>query len=210
MKTLTLILMTALFLSMPAGASDKASAEPSVPTAEGSRSWDKVYNFAMVYGAQWSFYLLQQQETIRTHGSWDHFFSYMTQPTFDKDSFDYNIFKHALAGQYYYQFYRYRGYSEIDAFAWTFFSSLAFEFAIENYTEKPSLQDIYQTPIFGTLLGMGFERLSENLRSSDLWSARVLGYVLNPFAILIDEPGSLSAMPLPVRDGVGMALQWSY
>lgn len=208
MKALFVILMSLALNPQASWASEITIAE-TPPSVEASRSWDKVYNFAMVYGAQWSFYLVSQQETIRTHGSWDNFFSYMSQPAFDKDSFDYNIVKHALAGQYYYQFYRYRGYSEIDAFAWTFFSSLAFEFAVENYTEKPSLQDIYQTPIFGTLLGMGFERLSSNLRSSDSWSVRALGYVFNPFAILMDESGSMSALPMPIKGGLGMALSWS-
>lgn len=167
-------------------------------------------NVSLVYGAQWTVYLITQEETIREHGSWDHFINYPQHPEFDKDSFDYNIFKHALSGSLYYQFYRYRGYSQTEAFAWTFVSSTLFEFAVETYTEKPSIQDIYQTPIYGALLGMGLESASEALRNQSTAVLRWLGYLLNPFSLMPDHPSRIAALPQWGVQSVGVNLAWSY
>lgn len=167
-------------------------------------------NFGLMYGAQWVFYLVSQEETIEKHGSFKNWVEYPSQPDFDKDSFDYNIFKHSLAGNYYYLFYRHRGYSEIESFAWTFLSSLAFEFTIETVTEKPSLQDIYQTPIYGTIVGMGSERLSQYLLESDSSWVQALGYVVNPFNLL--SPGALDISAIPIFDSKapGFVMSWRY
>lgn len=202
MKALIAVLLTLLFAAQ--GFAAETTSTP--PRTAG----DYALNFGAVYVAQWSVYLLTQEKTIADHGSWDNFINYPGRPEFDKDSFDYNIFKHALAGQYYYLFYRYRGYSETEAFAWTFLSSLAFEFAVETYTEPPSIQDIYQTPVFGTLVGMGFERVSHRLRGQDSAWMRALGYALNPFTLLSNYPQELAAMPNVGTDSLGLNLSWRY
>lgn len=170
-------------------------------------------NFGIIYAAQWTVYLITQKDTIEKYGSFDHFASYPLHPEFDKDSFDYNIFKHALSGQYYYQFYRFRGYSEMEAFAWTFASSLAFEFAVETYSEKPSLQDIYQTPIYGTLVGMGFERASNYLLETDSLWAHALGYILNPFQLLKskdDVAAFPNMLPIIEKEALGVNVSWRF
>lgn len=165
-------------------------------------------NFGVVYTAQWGVYWLTQEKIIREHGSWQNFADNFTRPTFDKDSFDYNIVKHTLSGQYYYLFYRYRGYSQGDAFLWTFLSSLAFEFIVENYTEPPSIQDIYQTPIYGTLAGMLSERASDYLREKDNLLLQGLGYILNPFAVLSDL--NIGVSPRIEPDSLGMQATWRF
>ncbi|MEK2688507.1 DUF3943 domain-containing protein [Bdellovibrio sp. GT3] len=167
-------------------------------------------NFGMMYGAQWTVYLLTQHETIKEHGSWDNFLSYPLRPDFDKDSFDYNIVKHALSGNYYYLFYRSRGYTEVEAFQWTVLSSLAFEFAIESFTERPSFQDMYQTPIYGTLLGMGAERASRYFLERESRVAHVVGYILNPFELLKSHDSKMTSMPLINNDSVGMMVSWGF
>ncbi|KYG65734.1 hypothetical protein AZI86_01270 [Bdellovibrio bacteriovorus] len=167
-------------------------------------------NFGIMYSAQWAFYVLSQEDTIDKHGSFKNWIEYPTQPDFDKDSFDYNIFKHSLAGNYYYLFYRHQGYSEMESFAWTFLSSLAFEFTIETVTEKPSFQDIYQTPIYGTIVGMGSERLSQYLLDSDATWMRVLGYVVNPFNLLGPHPLDVSALPIFDAKAPGFVMSWRF
>ncbi|WP_373997888.1 DUF3943 domain-containing protein [Bdellovibrio bacteriovorus] len=180
-------------------------ANPSqINDSSGITFQQRVLDFSAVYGAQWTVYLITQKDTITDHGSWDNFFSYPLHPEFDKDSFDFNIFKHALSGNYYYLYYRYRGYEQTDAFLWTFLSSLAFEFAVETYTEKPSIQDIYQTPIYGTLVGMGFERLSTYFRAKDSVALRSLGYILNPFTLLPNHPENVAALPQVSDQSVGL------
>ncbi|MEN0057212.1 MAG: DUF3943 domain-containing protein [Bdellovibrio sp.] len=182
----------------------------SAQAQEGRPASEYALNISAVYATQWTVYLITQEKTIQEHGSWDHFFEYPLHPEFDKDSFDYNLFKHAWAGQYYYLFYRARGYSESEAFLWTFLSSLAFEFAIETYTEKPSIQDIYQTPIFGTLVGMGFERWSLALRSQDSSVAHFFGYLLNPFALFVKDSSFVMIFPQIDPQQTGLTLSWRY
>ncbi|WP_413584326.1 DUF3943 domain-containing protein [Bdellovibrio sp. HCB274] len=167
-------------------------------------------NFAIMYGAQWAVYLVTQHETIQEHGSWQNFVSYPLRPEFDKDSFDYNIVKHAISGNYYYLYYRSRGYSEVEAFQWTILSSLAFEFAIETFTERPSIQDMYQTPIYGTLLGMGTERASRYFLERESKVAHVVGYILNPFELLNSDNKDISAVPLIDSKSMGMTVTWGF
>lgn len=149
-----------------------------IPTKE------KTLNFAFVYASQWAFYLASQEETIEKHGSFKKWRDNMFSPHFDKDSFEYNLFKHSLAGNYYYLFYRSRRYSERDAFFWSFMSSAAFEFTIENLTERPSWQDLYQTPIFGTVVGIGFEKASDYFFDWNTWYGDFLGYIINPMKLI--------------------------
>ena len=174
-------------------------------------SKELLLNFGAVYVNQWTIYILTQHETIKEYGSWQNFFSYPLRPDFDKDTFDYNILKHALSGNYYYLFYRARGYSESEAFAWTFMSSLAFEFAVETYTEQPSYQDIYQTPIYGTLVGMASERISHYLLSRESTFAHVLGYLVNPFEIFKEKKGTeVVAYPQIEKETLGFNVSWRF
>ena len=179
-----------------------------IDISEDLRTAERFKNFGVVYGAQWAFYLVSQEATIREHGSFHNWTTNPWNPTFDKDTYDYNVFKHALAGQYYYQFYRYRGYSQSESFLWSFASSLAFEFTIETVTEKPSLQDIYQTPVFGAVVGVGFENLSRYLHSLDTWYAHTLAYILNPFPLLSTK--NISSVPWLEDGKAGAIVSWSY
>lgn len=155
---------------------------------------EKAANFGFVYLAQWAVYVGTQHETIREHGSFENFRNNFFSPHFDRDRYEFNIVKHALAGQYYYLFYRSRGYGEVSAFWWTAVSSLAFEFAVESTTERPSYQDIFQTPAFGATLGVGTEKLSLHFHSLG-GSARFLGYLFNPFTILPSSQYDLTIRP---------------
>lgn len=138
----------------------------------------------MVYAAQWTYYLVVQKKEIEKYGSFDNWLNYPRNPHYDRDSFEYNLYRHTLAGQYYYLFYRSRGYSEQNAFIWSTLSSFAFEFTIETVTERPSYQDLYQTPVYGTVLGVGVEKLSNYLHDSETWLGHLAGYILNPFTLL--------------------------
>jgi hypothetical protein len=175
---------------------------------------EKMLNLGAVYVFQWAFYLYSQQETIEEHGSFHNYYNNALGPRFDKDSFEYNIFKHSLVGNYYYLFYRSRGYTEKNAFFWSFMSSLAFEFAIETATEKPSYQDIYQTPVFGMVLGIGFEKLSFYFHEWETWYGSVLGYIVNPMTLIPqfarDKPGQVSAMPIINKDTAGAVVTYRF
>lgn len=172
----------------------------NIPVAE------KAQNFGVVYAAQWAGYYLTQKKIIEEHGSFENWYEGPSKSHFDKDHFDFNLFKHTAVGQYYYLFYRSRGYGKQSAFYWAFLSSLAFEFTIEVITEPPSVQDVYQTPIFGTILGVGTEKLSLYLHSFNTLPTTVLGYIFNPFTILPFSSYRLSLYPTRFNDKSAVAL----
>jgi len=165
---------------------------------------EKIFNFGAMYAFQWAFYFYSQEDTLRKEGSVKNWYTNPLRPRFDKDSFDYNIFKHSLIGNYYYLFYRSRHYSEKDAFFWSFMSSLAFEFTIETATEKPSYQDIYQTPVFGTVVGIGSEKASNYFHSLNTWYGHTLGYLLNPMTLIPQfAREKMAAVPILNRETIG-------
>ncbi len=167
---------------------------------------EKLMNFGYVYGAQWLIYYGSQGETIRDKGSFQNWHENMTKPHFDKDHFNYNLIKHTGVGQYYYQFYRSRGYTQKDSFQWAALSSLAFEFTIETVTERPSYQDIYQTPVFGSIVGMGFERVSLYMHSLETWPTTIIGYLFDPFTALPSSHYQLGLYPIKQNDKAALTL----
>jgi hypothetical protein len=177
-----------------------------IPTKE------KMLNFGALYGVQWAFYLYSQEDEIRRDGSLRNWYNHPFSPRFDKDSFEYNIFKHSLTGNYYYLFYRSRNYSEKDAFFWSFMSSLAFEFSIETVTEVPSYQDIYQTPVFGAVLGIGSEKLSHYFHAKNTWYWHTVGYILNPMTLIpqFAREKKVTAIPIIDKNKVGALVTWGF
>jgi Domain of unknown function (DUF3943) len=157
---------------------------------------EKAANYGLVFVAQVGTYVTSQSSVIKEHGSWRNWIRNPTSPHFDKDSFDFNLVKHSFVGQYYYLFYRSRGYGERQSFYWAAISSLTFEFGIETFTEKPSYQDIYQTPVFGTIVGMGTERLSDYFHSIGTVPTTILAYILNPFTLLPGSKCDCGVMPV--------------
>lgn len=178
-----------------AEAPDESSIKPIIPTSE------KVVNFGLVAATQVATYLFTQEQIIREHGSWQNWIEHPLMPHFDKDNFDYNIIKHSFVGHYYYLFYRSRGYSERSAFFWTIGSSALFEFGIETFTERPSFQDIYLTPVFGTILGMGMERMSRYFHSLHTLPTTLIGYLFNPMTIVPGSKCECSVTPAVSQKG---------
>ncbi|WP_413574684.1 DUF3943 domain-containing protein [Bdellovibrio sp. HCB290] len=170
---------------------------------------EKIKNFGIMYGLQWGVYLVTQWETIEDNGSFKNWINNPWHPDYDKDTYDYNIFKHAYSGQLYYQFYRSRGYDEVTAFYWTIASSMAFEFTIETVTEVPSFQDMYLTPVLGTVVGVGFEKLSFYYHSKKTTPYRLLGYIFNPFTLLPSSHYGYVA-PIVSENFKGVNVSWSF
>lgn len=169
----------------------------------------KAVNFGIVYVTQWTYYLINQKSDIDKKGSFENWLEHPFQLRFDKDHFNYNLFLHTFVGQYYYLYYRSRGYAQTDAFLWTAISSFAFEFTIETVTEPPSVQDIHITPVMGTVLGIGVEKVSDYLHSFDTWYSHGLGYLLNPFT-LIPPTSNLFASTLILPGHVLFIVGWDF
>ncbi|MCP4138146.1 MAG: DUF3943 domain-containing protein [bacterium] len=145
---------------------------------------ERLITFGLIYTVQWGSYLISQWETLHEHGSFKNWYTNMYQPHFDRDSYDYNLIYHTITGAYYFLFFRSRGYTKGASLMWSFLAQFLFEFTVETATEQPSFQDLYQTPVLGAIIGMILESASNALLSTDYVAAHVLGYILNPFAIL--------------------------
>jgi len=77
-----------------------------------------------------------------------------------------------------------------------FVSSTLFEFTVEIYTEPASIQDLYQTPIIGSFLGVGLETLSMYLLNTGNAVGRVLGHAINPSTLFWFYEGKVQIVPV--------------
>lgn len=148
---------------------------------------DSFVDQSIVFAGHAAGYILTQSETIRKEGSFESYKKNFLSFRFDNDNTTWNFFGHTYTGSQVYLYYRARGYNQNKAFYLSFLSSLWFEIFIENYTENPSLQDTFNTPFFGSILGHYMEKASVYLVNSDNLFYRSLGRVINPFSFLVDD-----------------------
>lgn len=203
-KALLLFILVSCYSALTYAQNDSPASD-----AAGINSKEKIINFAAVYVAQWTYFLTAHKDEIKKYGSFDNWVKNSVDPHYDRDSFEFNLIRHAIAGQYYYLFYRSRNYTEQYAFIWSVVSSFAFEFTIETVTERPSYQDLYQTPVFGTVLGIGVEKLSVYLHDTDTWIGDLAGYLLNPFP-LIPATDKMFGYLVPEQHKVSLMLHWEF
>lgn len=154
-------------------------------------------------------YIVGQYETIKEHGSFKNWYTNISKVHFDKDSYDYNIITHIGNAHYAFLFYRSRGFTKMNSFLLTTIGSTVFEFLIETVTEPPSVQDLWQTPVLGSLLGMGTESLSLYLLNMDFIVTDVLGYILNPFTILPFSYYEVNTIPIISKRYTGIGITFA-
>lgn len=76
-----------------------------------------------------------------------------------------------------------------------FISSTLFELTVEIYTEPASVQDLYQTPVIGSVLGLGLENLSMYLLNSGNALGKFLGHAINPSTLFWFYEGKVQVIP---------------
>jgi hypothetical protein len=76
-----------------------------------------------------------------------------THPVLDKDKFYVNYVLHPYWGATYYIRGRERGLDQTYSFLYSTLLSAMYEFGTECIAERPSIQDLIVTPVFGSLLG---------------------------------------------------------
>jgi Domain of unknown function (DUF3943) len=74
-------------------------------------------------------------------------------PSFDYDNFFFNYIAHPIDGSEFYLIARNRGLTWWQGFAYAVAVSTTFEFLIESAYEKASWQDLWITPVSGTVIG---------------------------------------------------------
>jgi len=81
----------------------------------------------------------------------------VSSPTVDTDTWWINYVLHPYWGSAYYLDARGRGFGRWGSFWYSVLGSSLYEFGTEAFAEHPSVQDIFVTPIVGSLLGMILE-----------------------------------------------------
>jgi Domain of unknown function (DUF3943) len=87
--------------------------------------------------------------------------NFKTGPKWDEDRFSINFIGHPHTGSIYYNVARSNGYSYWGSLPFAIQGSLTWEFLGEN--ERPSINDMINTPISGAFLGEIFYRVSSNI-----------------------------------------------
>ena len=121
-------------------------------------------------------------EDASFEGWWDNI---SQPPVWDDGSNDVtnNVF-HPLAGAFYYEYMRARGYPRLVAASQTLLQSFLFEYTVEGIYTTPSAQDLVKTTAIGVPLGLAADEAARALLRSDSTFHHVLGYVLNPMYLL--------------------------
>lgn len=123
------------------------------------------------------------------HPTIERYVDHITSPpVFDKDSFGTNYIEHPLSGAAYYAIARHAGFSALQSFGFSAFSSsFLWEYGLEAFFEHPSINDLIATPILGSLLGELFYQAFERIERND---GKVLGSrSVGTFVQVITNPG---------------------
>ncbi len=152
-------------------------------------------NLGIIYGITWGLYFAIQPDAWK-EGSWAKYKENFGKVVFDQDEPYWNWIIHPIAGSQLYLFYRANGYSKIDALGMSFISTVLFEFTVEIYTEPASIQDIFQTPVLGAVLGLGLETASLYLLNSGVPGSKFLGHILNIYTLFWFYEGKIKVIPM--------------
>ena len=115
-------------------------------------------------------------------------------PEWDHDKFYFNYILHPYAGAVYYMSARSCGFNAWQSLLYSAcISNIGWEFGIEAFMERPSIQDLFITPLVGSAIGECFYRLKRKIVSNGytLCGSSALGNIV---AFLID----------PVNEVVGL------
>lgn len=110
-------------------------------------------------------------------------------PGLDNDKFYLNYVLHPYWGAAYFTRARERGFEEGESFLYSTAMSTLYEFGVECFFEKPSIQDMFVTPVIGSLIGRYlFEpvRLRIKQKAERDWYDKTLMVATDPVGVLSD------------------------
>lgn len=115
-------------------------------------------------------------------------------PEWDHDKFYFNYILHPYAGAVYFMAARSCGFNAWQSLLYcTIISNIGWEFGVEAFMERPSIQDLFITPLVGSAIGECFYKLKRHIVSNGytLYGSSILGNIV---VFLID----------PVNEVVGL------
>jgi hypothetical protein len=118
--------------------------------------------------------------------AWGHFKEGWTKPpVFDKDPATVNYLGHPYFGANFYLSQRNVGESPLYSFFFSVFCSTFFEYMIESWSERPSINDLIITPVVGSILGELVYRATQEMRKDGFTKAeKIVVTIINPLYVL--------------------------
>lgn len=151
-----------------------------------------LYSMGVVLGAFWmapeSFSNFNKEELAK-RSVFENWREHVTnKPVRDKDGKFVNYVLHPIAGSIYYNIARTNGHSPLQSLGYSFMmSTFAWEYLFEATVERPSIQDLLNTPLLGSILGEIFFQLAKKVKEN---GGKVLGSKkLGKIVLLILNPG---------------------
>jgi hypothetical protein len=107
--------------------------------------------------------------------------SWTNMPVWDKDNWKFNYVGHPIAGSIYYNALRSQNASMLSSFAFSALQSTLWEYVVEGIAERPSIQDLFLTPIGGAILGEATHRITLKMQHNGFsFFEKAFVLVLNP------------------------------
>lgn len=142
-------------------------------------------------------------------------------PVIDKDRFVFNYILHPYAGAVYYNAARGAGCNWWQSFIYcVFVSNVLWEYGIEAFNEKPSLQDLIITPCVGSLIGEGFHVAKKKIlmRNYDVMGSRFFGktlcWIIDPFNefgnVILNKKDVLTSNIMYHKKGITLNLTYKF
>lgn len=155
-------------------------------------------------------------------------------PAWDKDNPIFNFVLHPYAGAAYFMSARTCGFNFWQSLLYSAcISTIGWEFGIEACMERPSYQDLFITPLVGSIMGEGFYRLKRLIvnRDYNVLGSKVIGHILAFFLDPVNEivgwlspkhecryigPGCLQSQPMLIPSpgtagqGVGFSISATF
>jgi hypothetical protein len=111
--------------------------------------------------------------------------AFSSPPVWDQDDWALNYVGHPYAGSLYYNAMREQGAGPFQSFWFSVFASTAWEYVIEGVAERPSIQDLWVTPVVGSLLGELFHQATlEMKKDGTSVPEKVLITIINPLSVI--------------------------
>ena len=123
--------------------------------------------------------------------------AFSTPPVWDHDDWPLNYIGHPIAGSYYYNAVRSQNATRFQSFLFATVQSCIWEYVIEGVAERPSIQDLFITPVVGSLLGEPIHLLTMNMRKNGFrFFEKVFVLVFNPMFVINNGFGPKHNPPL--------------
>jgi Domain of unknown function (DUF3943) len=102
-------------------------------------------------------------------------------PVWDDDEWQINFIGHPVSGSFYYNSLRSQNASIFHSFLFATAESFIWEYIIEATSENPSTQDLFITPIVGSILGESIHRLTMSMRRNGFnFFEKIFVLIFNP------------------------------